>query len=71
MCIRDRLLPDPPAVSFAGTIGAGGTLQASVPVPDFGPGFQALTLYAQSIHLDTTGALVLGPGSAVVLLDAP
>ena len=65
------LLPDPPAVSFAGTIGAGGTLQASVPVPDFGPGFQALTLYAQSIHLDTTGALVLGPGSAVVLLDAP
>ena len=65
------LLPDPPAVSFAGTIGAGGTLQTSVPVPDFGPGFQALTLYAQSIHLEPTGVLVLGPGSAVVLLDAP
>lgn len=64
------LLPEPPAISLAGTIGAdGATLFAEIPVPDFGPGFCSLTVYAQSIHLEPGGALFLGPGSAVLVLD--
>ncbi len=53
-----------------GTVPGGGTLSASLPIGDLGPGVQSRRFFVQSIHQDASGAFVLGTPQSVVVLDS-
>lgn len=56
---------------FRGEIGAGDILVDSVPLNDIGPGVEALRVFAQPLHLNSSvGEAVLGSPRAIVVLDS-
>lgn len=53
-----------------GQVPAGGTIQASVTMPQLPPGEEGRVFYSQAVFFESVGATpILGPGSMVVLLD--
>ncbi len=58
-------------VAGAGTIPGTQTIEMSIPVPTFPPGFEGIVLFAQGSFANlTNGAIRIGGGSAFLLLDA-
>ncbi|MEM7305381.1 MAG: hypothetical protein AAF682_01860 [Planctomycetota bacterium] len=57
-------------VDGIGSIPAGGSLSVDIPVPELGAGVEGLVFYAQGSFADLgTGAIHLGGGSVIALLD--
>ena len=55
---------------FGGTLGTTGSIVSSYTLGELGPGVEAVTLFAQSIHRDAaTGRFVTSAPTAVVLVD--
>jgi hypothetical protein len=51
-------------------LGPSGSFTRNVVFPDMGPGILARNWHFQTLHRDTQGVSILGPGRTMVLLDS-